>query len=69
MEAVAVDISNLNSNYSGTAKLQAVDSDGNVLPVVLSETEAIFKSLLHKQNKEWKMGKYFAMDGVRGEAT
>ena len=40
VEAVAVDISNLNSNYSGTAKLQAVDSDGNVLPVVLSETEA-----------------------------
>ena len=40
VEAVAVDISNLDSNYSGTAKLQAVDSDGNVLPVVLSETEA-----------------------------
>lgn len=40
VEAVAVDISNLNSNYSGTAKLQAVDSDGNALPVVLSETEA-----------------------------
>lgn len=40
VQAVAVDISNLDSNYSGTAKLQAVDSDGNVLPVVLSETEA-----------------------------
>ena len=40
VEAVAVDISNLNSNYRGTAKLQAVDSDGNALPVVLSETEA-----------------------------
>jgi YbbR domain-containing protein len=40
VEAVAVDISNLDSNYSGTAKLQAVDNDGNVLPVVLSETEA-----------------------------
>ena len=40
VEAAAVDISNLDSNYSGTAKLQAVDSDGNVLPVVLSETEA-----------------------------
>lgn len=40
VEAVAVDISNLDSNYSGTAKLQAVDSDGNALPVVLSETEA-----------------------------
>lgn len=40
VEAVAVDISNLDSNYSGTAKLQAVDSEGNALPVVLSETEA-----------------------------
>ncbi|HFU3722737.1 TPA: YbbR-like domain-containing protein [Streptococcus suis] len=40
VEAVAVDISNLDSNYRGTAKLQAVDSDGNALPVVLSETEA-----------------------------
>ena len=40
VEAVAVDISNLDSNYIGTAKLQAVDSDGNALPVVLSETEA-----------------------------
>ena len=40
VEAVAVDIINLDSNYSGTAKLQAVDSDGNALPVVLSETEA-----------------------------
>lgn len=40
VEAVAVDISNLDSNYSGTAKLQAVDNDGNALPVVLSETEA-----------------------------
>ncbi len=40
VEAVVVDISNLDSNYSGTAKLQAVDSDGNALPVVLSETEA-----------------------------
>ncbi|HFI0715214.1 TPA: YbbR-like domain-containing protein [Streptococcus suis] len=40
IEAIAVDVSNLSANYSGTAKLQAVDGDGNVLPVVLSQTEA-----------------------------
>lgn len=40
IEAIAVDVSNLSVNYSGTAKLQAVDGDGNVLPVVLSQTEA-----------------------------
>ncbi|MDG3132091.1 CdaR family protein [Streptococcus suis] len=40
IEAVIVDISNLSENYSGTAKLQAVDEDGNILPVVLSQTEA-----------------------------
>ena len=48
VEAVAVDISNLDSNYSGTAKLQAVDSDGNVLPVVLSETEANIQVVVTK---------------------
>ncbi|WP_312314053.1 CdaR family protein [Streptococcus parasuis] len=52
VEAVAVDISNLDSNYSGTAKLQAVDSDGNVLPVVLSETEANIQVVVTQKNKE-----------------
>ncbi len=51
VEAVAMDVSNLSENYSGTAKLQAVDSDGNVLPVVLSQTEANMQIILTKQNK------------------
>lgn len=48
VEAVALDISNLNTNYSGTAKIQAVDSDGNVLPVVLSETEVNMQAVITK---------------------
>ncbi|MGQ7461387.1 CdaR family protein [Streptococcus suis] len=48
IEAIAVDVSNLSTNYSGTAKLQAVDSDGNVLPVVLSQTEANMQITLTK---------------------
>ncbi|HFI0467463.1 TPA: YbbR-like domain-containing protein [Streptococcus suis] len=48
IEAVAVDVSNLSENYSGVAKLQAVDSDGNVLPVVLSQTEANMQITLTK---------------------
>ncbi len=48
IEAVAIDVSNLSTNYSGTAKLQAVDSDGNVLPVVLSQTEANMQITLTK---------------------
>ncbi|MBS7898980.1 hypothetical protein F6O80_06780 [Streptococcus suis] len=48
VEAVAMDVSNLSENYSGTAKLQAVDSDGNVLPVALSQTEANMQIILTK---------------------
>ncbi|HEM3725487.1 TPA: hypothetical protein U1D16_000872 [Streptococcus suis] len=48
VEAIAVDVSNLSANYSGTAKLQAVDSDGNVLPVVLSQTEANMQVVITK---------------------
>lgn len=48
VEAVALDISNLNTNYSGTAKIQAVDSDGNVLPVVLSQTEVNMQAVITK---------------------
>lgn len=39
IEAVVLDLTNLSQNYSGTAKLQAVDSESNVLPAVLSQTE------------------------------
>ncbi|HFU3729284.1 TPA: YbbR-like domain-containing protein [Streptococcus suis] len=48
VEAIAVDVSNLSANYSGIAKLQAVDSDGNVLPVVLSQTEANMQVVITK---------------------
>ncbi|HFI0054925.1 TPA: YbbR-like domain-containing protein [Streptococcus suis] len=48
IEAIAVDVSNLSANYSGIAKLQAVDSDGNVLPVVLSQTEANMQVVITK---------------------
>ncbi|HEM3576887.1 TPA: hypothetical protein U1C15_000508 [Streptococcus suis] len=48
IEAIAVDVSNLSTNYSGIAKLQAVDSDGNVLPVVLSQTEANMQVVITK---------------------
>ncbi|MFX4023031.1 CdaR family protein, partial [Streptococcus suis] len=46
VEYVAMYVSNLSENYSGTAKLQAGDSDGNVLPVVLSQTEANLQIIL-----------------------
>lgn len=71
IEAVAMDVSNLSEDYSGVAKLRAVDADGNVLPVVLSQTEVNMQVALTKQNKGLrnKMGKYFGTDGVRGEAN
>lgn len=48
VEAVIMDVSGLSKDYSGTATLQAVDSDGNVLPVVLSEAEAILQATITK---------------------
>ncbi|MFX3995917.1 hypothetical protein ACJBYG_11935, partial [Streptococcus suis] len=63
VEAVAMDGSNRSETYSGTAKVQAVDSDGNVLPVVLSHTESNMKIILTKTKYEvMKMGKYFVTD-------
>lgn len=37
IEAVVMDLAELDKDYSGKATIQAVDADGNVLPVVLSE--------------------------------
>lgn len=37
VEAIVPDVSKLSENYSGTATLQAVDSEGNILPVVFSQ--------------------------------
>lgn len=54
IEAVALDVSNLSGNYSGAAKLQAVDSEDNVLPVVLSQTEAYLQVTIAKVKEESK---------------
>lgn len=48
VEAVVPDASNLSANYSGTATLQAVDSQGNVLPVVLSQDGATLQAIISK---------------------
>ena len=48
IEAVVVDLVNLSENYSGTAKLQAVDSAGNVLPVVLAQNEVNLQATVTK---------------------
>lgn len=37
VEAVITDMTDLSGNYTGTATLQAVDSQGNLLPVVFSQ--------------------------------
>lgn len=49
IEAVATTASNLSANYSGIATLQAVDSEGNVLPVVFSQNETNLKATITKE--------------------
>lgn len=46
VEAVVPDATNLSEDYSGIATLQAVDSDGNVLPVVLSQDDATLQATI-----------------------
>lgn len=48
VEAVATDAMNISSDYSGVATIQAVDSQGNVLPVVLSQSEAVIQAVITK---------------------
>lgn len=48
VEAVVPDASNLEGSYSGTATLQAVDNQGNVLPVVLSQDGATLQATITK---------------------
>ncbi len=48
VEAVVMDASNLSENYSGTATIQAVDNQGNVLPVVLSQDETNLQATITK---------------------
>lgn len=48
VEAVIMDASNLSKDYSGTATLQAVDSEGNVLPVVLAQDSTTLQATIVK---------------------
>lgn len=49
VEAVVTDASNLSGDYSGTATLQAVDSDGNILPVVFSQEVTTLRATIMKR--------------------
>ncbi|MGT2711254.1 CdaR family protein [Streptococcus oriscaviae] len=46
VEAVVLDADNLSENYTGTATLQAVDSQGALLPVVFSQDEATLQAVI-----------------------
>lgn len=48
VEAVILDVSNLSESYSGTGNLQAVDAEGNVLPVVLSQVDTSLQAIITK---------------------
>lgn len=48
VEAVVLDASELSENFSGTATIQAVDNQGNVLPVVLSQDETNLQATIAK---------------------
>lgn len=51
VEAIVPDASNLDDDYSGEATLQAVDNQGNVLPVVLSQDGATLQATITKTKK------------------
>lgn len=48
VEAVVPDVTKLSENYSGTATLQAVDKEGNILPVVFSEEVTTLQATISK---------------------
>ncbi|NQG97687.1 hypothetical protein HO675_06240 [Streptococcus suis] len=48
VEAVVTDAANLSSDFSAIATIQAVDQQGNVLPVVLSQSEAGVQATITK---------------------
>lgn len=49
VEAVVPDASKLSANYSGSATLQAVDNDGNILPVVFSQEVTSMQAVISKK--------------------
>lgn len=49
VEAVVSDVSDLSQNYTGTATLQAVDSQGQVLPVVFSQEVTSIQAVINKK--------------------
>lgn len=51
VEAVVADLSKLSENYSGTATLQAVDADGNILPVVFSQEVTTIQAIIAKKQQ------------------
>ena len=51
VEAVITDVSDLSQNYTGTATLQAVDAQGQILPVVFSQEVTSMQATITK-NKE-----------------
>ena len=51
VEAVITDASDLSENYTGTATLQAVDSQGQILPVVFSQEVTSMQATITK-NKD-----------------
>lgn len=51
VEAVITDVSDLSQNYTGTATFQAVDAQGQILPVVFSQEVTSMQATITK-NKE-----------------
>lgn len=51
VEAVVTDVADLSQNYTGTATLQAVDAQGQILPVVFSQEVTSIQATITK-NKE-----------------
>ena len=48
VEAVITDVSDLSQNYTGTATLQAVDAQGQILPVVFSQEVTSMQAIISK---------------------
>lgn len=49
VEAIVPDASKLDSDFSGSATLQAVDNDGNILPVVFSQEITSIQAIISNQ--------------------
>lgn len=51
VEAVITDVSDLSQNYTGTATLQAVDAQGQILPVVFSQEVTSMQATIIKSKE------------------